>query len=115
MKGLLRVEVAGVHSEVYGAGNQEWDARVRAAVEAALASQRPDRALWYEVEASWFVVLGRRRDIDNFWLKPVLDVITESEYLWPDDTVDYVRRVDSRVEGVEEEGEERLVVIVSGK
>lgn len=31
--------------------------------------------------------------------------------LWRDDTVDYVRRVDRRVEAVEEEGEERLVVV----
>ena len=66
----------------------------------------------YAIEARWFVGPARyRRDLDNFRIKPVLDSLT-AEGFWPDDNVQYVRRLLTEVELVPTAGDERLVVTI---
>jgi hypothetical protein len=112
---LLQVVVPGVQTEMLGAGNQPWDQAVRMWIGQALAD-RPARKVfsWYSIEARWFVYSGgRRRDLDNFRIKPALDALTEASF-WPDDNIFYVRRIVSEAVLVGERAEERLQFTVYG-
>ena len=112
---LLRVTVPGVQVETVGARNQPWDRPVRMRVGEALVDlPAPDGFAWYSVEARWFVRSdGRRRDLDNFRIKPALDALTEAGF-WPDDNIQYVRRVVSEAVLIDQHAEERLELTVYG-
>jgi hypothetical protein len=115
VKLLLKITVPGVHTEQLGARNQPWDAQVRNCVRVALHNCDPTAPTQTcGVEARWFVGPSYyRRDIDNFRVKPVLDSLT-AEGFWPDDNIEYVRRLLSEVELVASSQEERLEVTVYG-
>ncbi len=115
MEEVLRIVVPGVHTEKLGAANQPWDEKVRGCVQAELVRRLPRKSYeWYEIEAGWFALPTQYpRDLDNFRIKRVLDALT-AEGFWPDDSVRWVRRIESRVEFVGHASEERLEASVYG-
>ncbi len=112
---LLRFTVPGIHVEQYGAKNQPWDSRVRECARAAIASWSPhSQHGWYAAHARWFVApTFYRQDIDNLRIKPVLDSLT-AEGVWPDDNVQFVRRIVSEVELIGDALDQRLEIVVYG-
>ncbi|MBI3587424.1 MAG: hypothetical protein HY088_09875, partial [Ignavibacteriales bacterium] len=72
---MLSFIIEGTHTDLTGAGNQEWHKkvanRVSEACKEANVSATPDGNNWYAVYALWFAVnTNGKRDLDNLHLKP---------------------------------------------
>jgi len=113
---LISFPVFGIHVETYGSANQPWDNDVAKAVLEACTEckmELPWQNEWFAIQLRWFVVPGRRRDLDNFRLKPILDCITRAG-AWSDDDVTHVRAIYNEAHLAGSLEEQRVEVTVYG-
>lgn len=116
---LVSFTIQGVHTELLGSGNQVWDRKVALAIGESLQLRETivTEILWYVLHVRWLAWPPqgkRRKDLDNFRLKPILDHLTASKVFWPDDNINYVRAIYSEVDLIGSSEEQRVEVTVYG-
>ena len=116
---LRNPRYSGLQTEQYGSRNAAWDDHVRKHVREQLQVREKAETdfAFFEVESIWnaFPDLDYRRDLENFRLKPILDAITETGAVWPDDNLRYVRRIVRDLVMVKSTNAEQVVIRVYGK